>query len=158
MTNPVSSRSMKTKDASRNNRARDAISSSTARVLKSAMFARALTLSRRLPSATELIQVIRRIIVILPCVAIAGCGSTDGTATDKSTTTKYNCAHPSAAEPCEGKALEEWHREQGETPLRIQEGKEPESETEQKNKRANEKEAEQEKEALREERRIQERG
>jgi hypothetical protein len=58
---------------------------------------------------------------------------------------------PTAAEPCSsGCTLEERHREHGETPLRVQEGKEAPDETEQKNREAKEHETQTDDEEIRE--------
>jgi hypothetical protein len=56
------------------------------------------------------------------------------------------------------KAVEEWHREHGETPLRVQDGEEAPDETEQKNSEAKVREAEAERESIREGERLKNEG
>jgi hypothetical protein len=93
------------------------------------------------------------LIIVFIVIGVLSGSSNSGSSTTppaSSESAKTNCEHPSAAEPCAGRALEEWHREHGETPLRVQEGREAPSEEEQKNQEAKVKEAEAEKEAIRE--------
>jgi hypothetical protein len=101
------------------------------------------------------------VVIVLIVIALlsGGGGSSGSTPTTSSEPAssepaKTNCEHPSAAEPCSGKALEEWHREHGETPLRVQEGKEAPDEQEQEAREAKEKKAEAEDEAIREGQRL----
>jgi hypothetical protein len=99
------------------------------------------------------------LMVVLVVIALLSGGSGSSNSTPATAEpAKTNCAHPSPAEPCEGRALEEWHREHGETPLRVQEGKEAPDETEQKDREAKEHEAEQQDEAIREGQRLQNEG
>jgi hypothetical protein len=97
------------------------------------------------------------LIVILIVVALlSGSSSSTSSSVSSGEPAKTNCEHPSAAEPCEGRALEEWHKEHGETPLRVQEGKEAPSEEERERREAKEKEAGRENEAVREGQRLKE--
>lgn len=98
------------------------------------------------------------VVAILVSALLGGSSSSSSPSTPSAEPAKTNCEHPSAAEPCAGRALEEWHREHGETPLRVQEGKEAPDETEQKNREAKEKEVEVEKEAIREGQRLKSEG
>lgn len=96
--------------------------------------------------------------LIFVIALLSGGSSSSPPSTSSGEPVKTNCEHPSASEPCAGKALEEWHREHGETPLRVQEGKEEPDETEQKDREAKEKEATAEDEAVREGQRLKSEG
>jgi hypothetical protein len=107
---------------------------------------------------------------VLAALAISGCGSGGGTTTSTSspppaaagetstpaettaTERKENCAHPSEAEPCEGKALEEKKRKEGEGGLVGA----PPSEQEQKHREAKEAEVKKEVEQIEEGKRLKE--
>jgi hypothetical protein len=92
------------------------------------------------------------LVVVLIGISVVSSGGSTSNSTPS--VSKTNCEHPSASEPCEGRALEEWHREHGETPLRVQDGEEAPDETEQKNGEAKDNEAERQDEAIREGERL----
>jgi hypothetical protein len=98
------------------------------------------------------------VVVLIVIAVLSGGGSSGSTPTTSSAPAKASCEHPSAAEPCTGRALEEWHREHGETPLRVQEGREAPDETEQKDREAKEHEAQADDEAIREGERLKDEG
>jgi hypothetical protein len=93
------------------------------------------------------------VVVLIVIAVLSGGGSSTSTPTT-APAAKTNCEHPTAAEPCTGRALEEWHREHGEAPLRVQEGREAPDEQEQKDREAKEHEAEADDEAIREGQRL----
>jgi len=94
------------------------------------------------------------VVLIVIAVLSGGGGSSTPTPATSSEPAKTNCEHPTAAEPCSGKALEEWHRAHGETPLRVQEGREAPDEAELKDREAKEREAQAADEAIREGQRL----
>jgi hypothetical protein len=98
--------------------------------------------------------------IVLVVIALLSSGGSHHSSTPASSSeaAKTNCEHPSAAEPCEGRALEEWHREHGETPLRVQDGEEAPDEEEQQRRETKEKEAKEADETVREGLRAKEEG
>src|ERR1700733_2162787 len=100
---------------------------------------------------TALGGVIVRIVffgIVLLIIAVVAIAALSHSSTKH--TTGAACEHPSTAEPCSGLALEEWHREHGETPLRVQDGEEAPSAAEQLRRESKEKNTEAGDEAIRE--------